>query len=149
LADHLHVNPMGIGVLGRPRRVADMPYWPGARKALDAALFAARAQTAWRAVFIGGSALFVSVEMELPSGIKPEDRTKLEGVLRKPPYLVVTAEDHGAGISVVHGVPQRVAPNETEVKLREFAKLLGEPWAVIGSSMDERDTRRWYFWGQI
>lgn len=149
MSDQPQVHPVSPAILERPKRVALMPYWPGAKEAIGLALYGARRNTAWEMDCRDRSVLFISIEQKLPRGLSGEDEERLEQALRAPPYLVVIVEDHGAGIRLVDGMPRRVLPNETERCLQEIEQLLGKCPAVIGSGMNEYDTKRLYLWGGV
>jgi len=143
-----HVNPMPYSVVERPTNVAQMPEWPGASKAIGLAVYGARQPNplAVGIDFPDGSSACLEYQTTRTRDT-PETVYERIGV----PCLAVLVLDRGAGVRVVNGIPTRVAANDAERAIAEIHHLLGKerPLAVLGSGMNERDTRRRYFWGSV
>ena len=145
-----HVNPMGkYSVLQQDKMVMQMPRWPGASVAVQLAVYGAREKQP-KAIGLDcpdGSCIMLDYQVykdkEVPDVIYER--------VGKPPILSVIVLDRGIGVKVIKGISTRFRANDGEKYIAELHKHLGaeRPLAVIGSIMDEKNSWRRYFWGNV
>jgi len=135
-----------IQQIARPKRVAQMPQWPGARMAVRLAIVGVREDPplAVGIDFPDGSSMAVEYQLHRQHDVPPA----VYGELGDPPLLSIVVIDNGVAIRKRSGLTERTDAHDAERALAEIQKLLGadRPLAIIGASIDENATRRRYWW---
>lgn len=132
--------------LRTPPAVMPMPFWPGAKRAIELAVSGAKEapRIAVGGTFGDRSEIVLEYQLLRQYGVPDE----LYDQVGEPPLLRVLVADHGVGISQVKGLTTRVRENEAERALREVRDLIGgesKAGAVIFSGLSETDTRHSYW----
>ncbi len=125
-----------------PKRLAPMPHWPGAKHVIKLAV------GGWPAFALGlrcpdKSYMAFEYVVQQREDIPDDVWDKLGS-----PLLSVIVRDNGRGISMVHGIPTRVLPNDAEKYLQELQEYIGKDkeLAVIAQGLSMTNTVRQYFW---
>lgn len=133
-------------VIERPRNLAAMPWWPGARTAINLAIAGVREnpRLAIGHDFPDGTSMALEYQPDRRIDVPPE----VYGHVGDPPLLSIIVIDHGVGWTKDRaGAWRFTQEHDAEKALREIAILLGKdkPKAVYGQSINPKLSRRQYW----
>lgn len=134
----------GMTPIAVPINVASMPWWPGAKRAVELVVSGAKEepQVACEYKFSDKSTMTLEYQtgrrVDVPDGIYER--------CGSPPLLSIVVDDHYAGVRVdPNGINRRVAANKAENALAELTQYIGadKPMAIVGEII--KKSRRAYW----